>query len=105
MQQLSRVKDDEVLDLIPEPPVVVVDDSVLSPGLLSPVTNGRVWVPAPRKVRDRPGSWSDRSLRVHAFCSRLCKRTFDVVVSALLLILLAPLFVLIAVAIKLTSPG
>src|ERR1700681_616632 len=34
-----------------------------------------------------------------------CKRIFDTVVSALLLFVLAPLFVVLAILVKLTSPG
>lgn len=37
--------------------------------------------------------------------SLVCKRIFDVVVSALMLVLLSPLFLLLAIAIKLDSPG
>lgn len=36
---------------------------------------------------------------------RILKRIFDIVISALLLLLLAPLFLLVAIAIRLTSPG
>lgn len=38
-------------------------------------------------------------------CHRMAKRLFDVIVSALLLVLLAPLGLLLALAIKLDSPG
>ena len=37
--------------------------------------------------------------------SLACKRVFDVVVSALMLVVLAPVFLLLAIAIKLDSPG
>lgn len=37
--------------------------------------------------------------------SLICKRVFDVVVSLLLLIVLAPVFLILAIAIKLDSPG
>ncbi len=37
--------------------------------------------------------------------SLVCKRIFDVVVSTLMLVLLSPLFLLLAIAIKLDSPG
>lgn len=37
--------------------------------------------------------------------SLLCKRIFDVVVSAVMLVLLSPLFLLLAIAIKIDSPG
>ncbi len=37
--------------------------------------------------------------------SLVCKRIFDVVVSAIMLFLLSPLFLLLAIAIKLDSPG
>ena len=37
--------------------------------------------------------------------SLACKRVFDVVVSALMLVILAPVFLLLAIAIKLDSPG
>ncbi len=37
--------------------------------------------------------------------SLVCKRIFDVVVSAIMLLLLSPLFLLLAIAIKLDSPG
>ena len=35
----------------------------------------------------------------------LCKRVFDVVVSAIMLVLLSPVFLLLAIAIKIDSPG
>jgi len=38
-------------------------------------------------------------------CSLLFKRTFDIVVSAIMLILLSPVFLILAIAIKLDSPG
>lgn len=38
-------------------------------------------------------------------CSLLCKRAFDIVVSLLLLIILSPLFIILAIAIKLDSRG
>ncbi len=37
--------------------------------------------------------------------SLVCKRIFDVVISAFMLVLLSPLFLLLAIAIKLDSPG
>ena len=37
--------------------------------------------------------------------SLLCKRIFDIVVSATMLVLLSPIFVVLAIAIKLDSPG
>lgn len=37
--------------------------------------------------------------------SLLCKRIFDVVVSALMLLILSPVFLILAIAIKLDSPG
>ena len=37
--------------------------------------------------------------------SLLCKRVFDVVVSALMLLVLSPVFLILAIAIKLDSPG
>jgi lipopolysaccharide/colanic/teichoic acid biosynthesis glycosyltransferase len=38
-------------------------------------------------------------------CSLLCKRTFDIVVSFLLLIIFSPFFIILAIAIKLDSKG
>lgn len=37
--------------------------------------------------------------------SLVCKRVFDIVVSAIMLVLLSPVFLLLAIAIKLDSPG
>jgi exopolysaccharide biosynthesis polyprenyl glycosylphosphotransferase len=41
----------------------------------------------------------------HAVWSSVVKRTIDIIISATMLILLAPLLIVIAVAVKLTSPG
>jgi lipopolysaccharide/colanic/teichoic acid biosynthesis glycosyltransferase len=53
---------------------------------------------APLVVRERSPNWDKPLLMA-------CKRGFDFAVSLLLLVLLAPLFVVLAVAVKLTSSG
>jgi lipopolysaccharide/colanic/teichoic acid biosynthesis glycosyltransferase len=53
---------------------------------------------APVVVQDRSPNWDKQVLVA-------CKRVFDFVGSLLLLILLAPLFLVLAVAVKLSSPG
>lgn len=62
------------------------------------------WEDLPEEIRtDAVRPYYD-SLRKKQ-CSLVCKRLFDVLVSALLLLLLSPLFLILAAAIKLDSPG
>jgi lipopolysaccharide/colanic/teichoic acid biosynthesis glycosyltransferase len=106
MHQVSQTDEEAALGVLSEPKAVPAVELTLPPGLLSPVTNGRVWVPPPPRVTregqvSRSNTWYDLQLA----CGRLIKRSFDVLVSTTLLIIVAPLFVVVAVAIKLTSPG
>ena len=44
-------------------------------------------------------------LLVHKKCTLICKRLFDIIVSVVLLIILSPIFMMLAIAIKLDSKG
>lgn len=64
-----------------------------------------------RKWEDLPAQMQTEAVRPYYEIlnkkrfSLLCKRIFDVVVSALMLVILSPVFLVLAVAIKLDSPG
>ena len=64
-----------------------------------------------KKWEDLPEEMRTDALRPYYDClqakkgSLLCKRIFDIVVSALMLMVLSPVFLILALAIKLDSPG
>lgn len=61
---------------------------------------------APKRRRTQDRDALQRTLRLGRWaCYRACKRSLDIAVSALLLLMLMPLFVLIAIAIKFDSRG
>ena len=105
MRQTSEVKEEEVIDLLPNTNASQSDDFSFSTGLLTPVSNGRVWVPPLRSTEDTSASRRETWVAMRVDGRQLTKRTFDIVVSTVLLMLFAPLFIAIAIAIKLTSPG
>jgi len=104
MRPVSQTDEEAVLGVLSEPRAVPAIEPTLPQGLLSPVTNGRVWVP-PLVISGRDGSRSNAWSRLQMAQGRFIKRGFDVLLSAVVLALVSPLFIVIAVAIKLTSPG
>lgn len=62
------------------------------------------WVDLPAEMQTEE-VWPYYELLSHKKGSLICKRTFDIVVSLMMLILLSPVFLILSVAIKLDSKG
>jgi exopolysaccharide biosynthesis polyprenyl glycosylphosphotransferase len=104
----QRESDQAGLDVAPRarPHDVVVDVSEPARPLIIDLVRPEVAPPnVPAPVEPRPEPLGRIGLLAARGWQRALKRSMDVVVSLLLLLLLVPLLVIVAISIKLTSPG